>query len=247
MLGVRVRELLGRSRRWVLIELVVLAVLAVGVTLVLRWPDGDPQPAATSSTPAPIELPGIPDATAPVLMPGRPGEPARSLPANEMSARPRPPHNNADVRFVTMMIPHHEQALVMARLAPERGENPQLKIIADRILAAQGPEIKVLEAWLADRGLDRDSGGDHRHGMSGMQSAEALNRLTAARGAEFDRMFVDMMTDHHQGAIDMGKEALTLGSDVTVNELAGSVVVEQGVEINRMRQALVEGTAGGGR
>ncbi|GIJ09929.1 DUF305 domain-containing protein [Micromonospora andamanensis] len=238
MLGVRIRELLGRSRRLVLIELTALAVLAAGVALVIWWPDGDPEPATTSSTPAPIELPGLPDATAPVLMPGRPGEPAASLPANEMSAMPRPPHNNADVRFVTMMIPHHEQALVMARLVAERGENPQLKILADRILAAQGPEIKVLEAWLTDRGLDRDSGGDHRHRMSGMQSAEALNRLTAARGAEFDKMFVAMMTDHHQGAIDMGKEALTLGSDVTVNELAGSVVVEQGVEINRMREAL---------
>ncbi|MGC5054203.1 DUF305 domain-containing protein [Micromonospora sp. DT48] len=242
MLGVRIRERLARSRRLVLIEMAVLAVLAVGVALVLWWPQSEPEPATTSSTPAPIELPGLPDATAPVLMPGRPGESAKSLPANEMSAMPRPPHNNADVRFVTMMIPHHEQALVMARLVADRGENPQLKIIAERILAAQGPEIKVLEAWLADRGLDRDSGGDHRHRMSGMQSAEALNRLTAARGAEFDRMFVAMMTDHHQGAIDMGKEALTLGSDITVNELASSVVVEQSVEINRMRQALAEGT-----
>jgi uncharacterized protein (DUF305 family) len=218
--------------------LVVLAVLAAGVAAIVWWPDGDSEPAATSSTPTPIELPGLPDATAPVLMPGRPGEPAKSLPANEVSALPRPPHNNADIRFVTMMIPHHEQALVMARLVAERGDNPQLKIIADRILAAQEPEIKVLEAWLTERGLNRDSGGDHRHRMSGMQSAEALNRLTAARGAEFDRMFVAMMTDHHQGAIDMGREALTLGSDVTVNELASSIVVEQGVEINRMREAL---------
>ncbi|GAB3838244.1 hypothetical protein GCM10029963_04120 [Micromonospora andamanensis] len=158
VLGVRIRELLGRSRRLVLIEMAALAVLAAGVALVIWWPERDPEPATTSSTPAPIELPGLPDATAPVLMPGRPGEPAASLPANEMSAMPRPPHNNADVRFVTMMIPHHEQALVMARLVAERGENPQLKILADRILAAQGPEIKVLEAWLADRGLDRDSG-----------------------------------------------------------------------------------------
>ncbi|MDG4798157.1 DUF305 domain-containing protein [Micromonospora sp. WMMD1082] len=237
MLGVRIRALLGRSRRIVLIELAVLAVLAVGVAAVLWWPEGDPKPAATASPP-PLALPGLPDSTAPVLMPGRPGEPAKSLPANEMSALPRAPHNNADIRFVTMMIPHHEQALVMARLVAERGENPKLKILADRILAAQGPEIGVLEAWLTDRGLDRDSGGDHRHRMAGMQTAEALNRLTAARGAEFDRMFVAMMTDHHQGAIDMGREALTLGTDVTVNELASSVVVEQGVEINRMRDAL---------
>ncbi|GIJ80230.1 Uncharacterized conserved protein, DUF305 family [Micromonospora phaseoli] len=238
MLGVRIQALLRRSRKILLVELAVLAVLAIGVAIVLWWPDGGSKPAATGGSPAPIELPGLPDSTAPVLMPGRPGEPAQSRPANEMSAMPRAAHNNADIRFVTMMIPHHEQALVMARLVAERGENPKIKSIADRILAGQEPEIKVLEAWLADRGLDRNSGGDHRHSMSGMQSAEALNRLTAARGAEFDQMFVAMMTDHHQGAIEMGREALTLGADVIINEMAGSVVVEQGVEINRMREAL---------
>ncbi|MFV2103538.1 DUF305 domain-containing protein [Micromonospora sp. LOL_024] len=238
MLGVRIQGLLRRPRRILLVELAVLAVLAIGLVAVAWWPDGDSTSEATVGGPAPIELPGLPDSTAPVLMPGRPGEPAQSLPANEMSAMPRAPHNNADIRFVTMMIPHHEQALVMARLVAERGASPKIKSMADRILAGQEPEIKVLEAWLADRGLDRNSGVDHWHSMSGMQSADALNRLTAARGVEFDQMFVAMMTDHHQGAIEMGREALTLGADVIINEMAGSVVVEQSVEINRMREAL---------
>ncbi|WP_341720816.1 DUF305 domain-containing protein [Micromonospora sp. FIMYZ51] len=225
-----------------LIELAVLAVLAVGAAALFWLPDGGAQPAATASPSASIELPGLPDSTAPVLMPGRPGEPAKTAAANEMSALPRQPHNNADVRFVAMMIPHHEQALVMARLAADRAGSPQLKSIAERILAAQEPEIKFLENWLAERGLNRESGGDHKHTMSGMQSAEALNRLTAARGAEFDRMFVAMMTDHHQGAITMANEALTLGSDPIINEMASSVVVEQNVEINRMRDALASGS-----
>ncbi|WP_433532965.1 DUF305 domain-containing protein [Micromonospora sp. CA-263727] len=218
----------------------VLAVLAVGTAVVVWWPDDDAKPAATA-TPDPIDLPGLPDSTAPVLMPGRPGEPAKSVPANEVSPMARPPHNNADIRFVTMMIPHHEQALVMAELVAERGKSPQLKLIADRILAAQEPEIKVLDAWLTERGLNRNSGGNHEHTMGGMQSAEALNRLTDARGAEFDRMFVKMMTEHHQGAIDMAGEAQALGVDPIINEFSSSVIVEQNVEINRMRDVLASG------
>ncbi|SCF08740.1 Uncharacterized conserved protein, DUF305 family [Micromonospora viridifaciens] len=238
MLGVRIRALFGRSRAIVLVELVVLAVVAAGVAAVVWWPDDQPKPAAKASPPAPLALPGAPDATAPVLMPGAPGEPARTLQANEMSPLPRRSHNNADIRFVTMMIPHHEQALVMARLVADRGQNPQLKIIADRILAAQEPEIKMLETWLTDRGLDRNSGGRHQHSMAGMQSAEALARLTAARGADFDRMFVTMMIEHHQGAVDMAAEVLAIGVDGIINEMASSVIAEQTAEINRMREAL---------
>ncbi|MFI7604325.1 DUF305 domain-containing protein [Micromonospora sp. NPDC049366] len=224
-----------------LIELGIFVVVAIGAVLAIGWPGGGPPPAGKTDAPQALNLPGLPDSTAPVLMPGRPGEPAASGRANEMTAAPRASHNNADIRFVTMMIPHHEQALVMARLVADRSENPQLRIIADRILAAQEPEIRTLETWLTDRGLDRTSGGDHQHTMRGMQPAEALTRLTAARGVEFDRMFVTMMTDHHQGAIDMAGEVLALGVDRTVNEMASSVVVEQGAEMNRMRQAL--GTA----
>ncbi|BCJ64653.1 DUF305 domain-containing protein [Polymorphospora rubra] len=227
-----------RIRAFVLIELAVVAVVAAVAGVVLWLPDDDPRPAARPSPPVPLDLPGLPDATAPVLMPGRPGEPAGRAPANEVSPLAAPSYNNADVRFVAMMIPHHEQALVMARLVADRGDNAGLRSIAERILAAQEPEIKTLETWLSDRGLGRDGGGRHQHSMSGMQSAEALSRLTAARGAEFDRMFVDMMAEHHQGAIDMAGEVLVLGEDNIINELASGVVVEQKAEIVRMREAL---------
>ncbi len=238
MLGKWIRAFSQQSRAIVLVELAVLAVLAVGTAVVIWGPDDAPKPAATAAPPPELELPGLPDSTAPVLMPGKPGEPAKTVPANEVPPMPRPSHNNADIRFVTMMIPHHEQALVMAKLVADRGENAQLKLIADRILAAQEPEIKVLEGWLTDRGLNRNSGGNHEHTMGGMQSAEALNRLTAAKGAEFDRMFVKMMTEHHQGAIDMASETLTLGVEPIINEFATGVIVEQQAEINRMREVL---------
>ncbi|MGC5031281.1 DUF305 domain-containing protein [Micromonospora sp. DT229] len=238
MQGVRIGKALRQSRTVVLIELAVLAVAVVGAAVLFLLPEDRSEPAATASPTQSIDSPGLPDSTAPVLMPGRPGEAARTAPANEVSALPRDPHNNTDVRFMTMMIPHHEQALVMARLVADRAEKEQLKRMAARMLAVQESEIKYMETWLAERGLDRNSGGDHRHTMSGMQTAEALNRLTAARGAEFDRMFVTMMTEHHEGAIKMADEVLVLGSDRLVNELASSVIVEQNVEINRMREAL---------
>ncbi|MER7168230.1 DUF305 domain-containing protein [Micromonospora sp. NPDC000207] len=240
MLGKQIR---GRSRRWrtiVVVELAVVAVLVAGAAVAFGLGDDEPEPTASAAAPDPIALSGMPDASAPVLRPGRPGETAQKVPANEFTPLPSPSYNAADVRFVTMMIPHHEQALVMARLAPQRAANTGIAAIADRILAAQGPEIKTLESWLEARGLKRDAAADrgHAHGMSGMQSPEALQNLEAARGAEFDRLFVSMMSDHHEGAVKMALEAQTLGVDSIVNEAATSVAVEQRVEIQRMREAL---------
>jgi uncharacterized protein (DUF305 family) len=228
-----------RGRTIVLAELAVLGLLVAGVAVAVGSRGGD-DTTPTAATPPTISLPGIPDSTAPVLMPGRPGESASTVPANEVSPMSQPAYNAADVRFVTMMIPHHEQALVMARLAPERAANEKIALIADRILAAQGPEIKALESWLEGRGLKRDAAADsgHAHGMSGMQSPESVQALEGAKGADFDRKFVDMMSDHHQGAIKMAVEAQTLGVDSLVNEAANGVVVEQTVEIQRMKEAL---------
>ncbi|MEU5904299.1 DUF305 domain-containing protein [Micromonospora sp. NPDC047527] len=233
-----------RLRVILLVEFAVLLVLAAGAAVALGLREDAPTPTARASAkatpPAPLAQPGVPDSTAPVVLPGRPGEVARTARANEVTPGPSPAYNATDVRFVTMMIPHHEQALVMARYAPGRAESSTILAIADRILAAQGPEIGALEGWLAARGLDRNSGsgGAHQHEMAGMQSAEALRGLEAARGAAFDRMFVAMMSEHHQGAIDMAREALTLGVDSIVNEMATSVGFEQAVEIERMREAL---------
>ena len=95
-----------------------------------------------------------------------------------------------------------------------------------------------MRGWLKTRGIPEDAPG-HDHGtMRGMQSPEALRQLAAARGAEFDRLFVQMMTEHHQGAIEMATNLLKVGSDLTLSEFANSVATEQTVEIDRMRQAL---------
>ncbi|PZF89957.1 DUF305 domain-containing protein, partial [Micromonospora deserti] len=173
----------------------------------------------------------------PVIVPGRPGEPAAVRPAGEVHA-PAPRHNAMDAWFVRMMIPHHAQAVEMAELAPDRAADPDIRALADRIRASQGPEIGMMRGWLDTRGLSAEVAG-HDHGtMGGMQSPEAMRRLAAARGADFDRLFVGMMTEHHRGAIEMATNLLRVGSDATLSEFANSVATEQAVEIDRMRGLL---------
>jgi uncharacterized protein (DUF305 family) len=182
----------------------------------------------------------------PVIVPGRPGEPATILPPEAAPAPDGSRYNAQDVQFVRMMIPHHTQALEMAALAPSRAGSPQIRAIAERISVAQEAEIEVLRAWLTARGLD-ESGDGHSHsphppdempGMPGMQSPEAIQALASATGDAFDETFVDLMSDHHQGAIDMAVEVLSLGVDERIQDLATAIAAEQSAEIGRLRDAL---------
>jgi uncharacterized protein (DUF305 family) len=135
-----------------------------------------------------------------------------------------------------MMIPHHAQALELAALVPDRAGSPQIHALAERISLAQAAELDVLRAWLDARGLaETDPAHDHGQ-MPGMQSPEAIETLAATTGDAFDRRFVEVMTDHHQGAIDMAVEVLRLGADERVQELATSIAAEQSAEITRMRE-----------
>lgn len=192
-----------------------------------RWTTGGTTPGAT---------PSAPPATDPVIVPGRPGESAAVTGADEAARLTGPRHNPTDALFVQMMIPHHTQALRMAALAPERAADPRIRALADRIRASQIPEIQQLRGWLDAHGLADDRAGGHDHaGMPGMQSDAALRDLATARGTAFDRLFIEMMTDHHQGAIDMASGVLRSGVDITVRQLANSIATEQAVEIDRMR------------
>ncbi|WBB51416.1 DUF305 domain-containing protein [Verrucosispora sp. WMMA2044] len=199
----------------------------------------DPAPAAATAPSAASPAPAPADASVPpVIVPGRPGEEAVERPADEVRDDAPPRYNGLDTWFVRMMIPHHEQALEMAALATDRSTEPQVRALADRIRASQGPEIGVLRAWLTARGLSAGVDGHDHATMRGMQSAEAMRRLAAARGAEFDRLFVRMMTDHHEGAVVMATDVLKVGVDLTVEQFATSVASEQSVEIARMRDLL---------
>lgn len=133
-------------------------------------------------------------------------------------------HNEADVAFAQGMIPHHTQALEMSRLAPERAQSEQVKELARQIETAQGPEIDMLTVWLRSWGVEAPHGGTHgmdhgnmpdegmsgmdHGGMRGMMTPEDMQRLQQAEGAEFDRAFLTMMIEHHEGAVDMARTEL---------------------------------------
>ncbi|MBE1590327.1 DUF305 domain-containing protein [Nonomuraea angiospora] len=188
----------------------------------------------TSSTPPPAPRA---DSTAPVLAPGRPGEQARTLaPSEAATAVPSATANAADIKYVQDMVVHHRQALDMSLLAPTRAESAQLKSLASRIKDAQGPEIQYMTTWLREQ---QQTVPDHHaahEGMPGMATPAQMEALKAAKGKDFDRMFLELMINHHLGAIKMSEQVLTSGSHIRIEELASDVSVTQAAEIRRMQQ-----------
>lgn len=155
-------------------------------------------------------------------------------------------YNDADVTFAQQMIPHHQQAVEMAALAGERAADPQVREIAADIEAAQEPEIETMTGWLESWGeevpatpMDHE---DMRHGtsepMPGMMSAEELADLEQAEGAEFDRMFLEMMLEHHAGAVEMARAEQTEGESPDALALAEKIESDQQAEIATMQRLL---------
>lgn len=175
--------------------------------------------------------------------------PAEPGPATTSQASP---HNSADVEFAQQMIPHHEQALEMAKLAPTRADSQEVKDLAADIEAAQDPEIQTMTGWLKKWGEDAPSGmGSHTMGDGqmmdddqmmgeGMMSAEDMTELEKASGAAFDRMFLTMMIEHHEGAITMAKDEQRDGKDTAAIALATRIESAQTEEIKLMRKLLSE-------
>ncbi|MFY1694105.1 MULTISPECIES: DUF305 domain-containing protein [unclassified Solwaraspora] len=224
------RPTLHRRSTLLAVALVAGAVVLVAVVRSVGSP-GD----GTSSTVA--SVPPTTGTAPPVIVPGRPGEESEIRPGTAIVVDP-PQYNTVDTWYVQMMIPHHTQAVQMAALAQTRTEDPGVRAFADRIRSGQAAEIDVLKGWLQVRGLPD---GDHDHAtMPGMQTEAAIRDLAAARGTAFDRLFVTMMTDHHEGAVEMSHRVLTGGTDLAVEELATAIAAEQAAEITRMRD-LVDG------
>ncbi|WP_433724467.1 DUF305 domain-containing protein [Actinoplanes sp. CA-051413] len=211
-----------------LVSAAAVVLAAGGTAMVARAGDdrsaAAPRPAASSTPPVRV------------VLPGKPGESARVSDSDQVRAPDGSTYNTIDVAFVQMMIVHHTQAIEMAELAPERAGGTGLRALAARISAAQGPEITWLKRWLQDRKLPATDPGHDHSTMPGMQSPADLAALTAARGADFDRKFVAMMTAHHQGAIQMAGDVLGGGSDEVLRETANEMAVEQGSEIRRLEQ-----------
>lgn len=177
------------------------------------------------------------------VQPGRPGEPTSTVVG---AAEQR--WNHDDIAFVQMMLPHHRQALEMAALAPDRAEDERVLALAERIAAAQAPEVLVLASLLAERGVDVPEPGedprkyDHaehgHHAMQGMLTTAQLAALAEAQGADFDRLFLERMVDHHAGAVAMAADVRRTGASQRVAELALDVQAGQAAEITRMAQLL---------
>lgn len=203
----------------------------------------------------------------PVLQPGRPGE-ANTTHTGPITV-PAPQHNDADARFMAEMIIHHSQAIEMVERSREGLQDEQVRSLAARIEAAQGPELQAMATWLVqhdrpvpqeavDAGVDvarmggqvaravdggagtagsghAGHGSDHAD-MPGMASPAELEDLAAARGREADLLFLDLMTRHHEGALEMAEAHGAEGIDIRAVEMSTDVHVEQSVEIDRMAE-----------
>ncbi len=151
--------------------------------------------------------------------------------------------NDADVVFAQGMIPHHEQAIEMADIAldPTVGAGGQVRELATRIQGAQDPEITLMTGWLTTWGqpLQMDMGDGHdMSSMEGVMSAEEMDMLGAATGADFDALWLEMMIRHHQGAISMSETVKAAGSNADVLTLADQIIAAQQAEITEMEALL---------
>ena len=153
-------------------------------------------------------------------------------------------HNDVDAKFTQMMILHHQGAIEMADLAVERASDPEVQALAERIAAAQGPEIELMSGWLEswDEEMPEDAAmGGMDHGdmeMGGMDQEAVMAELETLSGADFDRRFLELMVEHHRGAIAMAEEQQSGGLNPEAVDLAAKIISDQTKEIAEMGHLL---------
>ena len=162
------------------------------------------------------------------------------------------PYSDADVEFMSGMIPHHAQAVIMGGWANTHGARQDVAILCERIVVGQTDEIAMMQQWLGDRGLPvpdakstrhkmKMNGMEHEMLMPGMMTDEQMAALDKARGPEFDRLFLEGMIRHHQGDVDMVEElfkAYGAAQDEVIYKFASDVYADQSTEIARMHKML---------
>ena len=181
------------------------------------------------------------------VQPGAPGEDTRVLEPGALDGTELPPHTEADLRFMRGMIPHHAQALDMVELLRDRTSNRRLHRLALRIEISQKDEIAMMQRWLRERGEEAGAMTHHGHDgmmselMPGMLTPEQMAQLAEARDTEFDRLFLEFMISHHEGALVMVKELFAspgAGQGSAIYHFASDVEADQEMEIRRMRGLL---------
>ena len=184
-----------------------------------------------------------------IVQPGAPGQPTKKLPADTKGAAPQ--WSQADVDFMQGMIMHHSQAVEMTALIASHTDNKELLALGARISATQQDEIKMMKRWLAARGQathmsmagmpDMDASGKPMAMMPGMLTPAQMDALRAAHGAEFDRLFLIGMMQHHNGALIMVKELFDTagaGQDADIFDFATDADNSQRAEIKIMQSML---------
>ncbi|MFA9446080.1 DUF305 domain-containing protein [Egicoccus sp. AB-alg6-2] len=192
-----------------------------------------------------------------VVQPGAPGDASRELSASELAAIDYSDYGEADVAFMQHMILHHVQALRLTRLVPDRTAREDIPLLARRIDLSQEAELEQMRAWLLERDEPVPSllaGHDHDEVtvpddelMPGMLTEQELLAVEAASGEAFDRLFLEAMIRHHEGALQMVTELFDAESgatDLSVSSFANHVAADQTIEIGRMRRILDELDAG---
>ena len=187
------------------------------------------------------------EAAVPIVQPGAPGEPSRVITAAAAGRLAQPAASDADVRFMQGMIAHHAQALEMTELLKTRTRSEDMKKLAERIEVSQADEIRMMREWLEARGAAVPS--EHAHHapgaplMPGMLTAEEMRGLAAAEGEAFDRLFLESMIKHHEGALVMVNALFATpgaAQDADIYAFASDVNADQRMEIARMSSMLKE-------
>ena len=193
------------------------------------------------------------DESAPIIQPGAPGKSSKVLDASEATNIANTSYIKADVDFLQGMIVHHEQAIVMSEMADERTNNKSILDLASRIDASQKDEINFMESWLKDRDEFQDNNLEnhqmhhshnmmHKHvNMVGMATPKQLDDLNKSKSTNFDRLFLQLMINHHDGALEMVEELKKYPGntyDPVLNEFVSDLINDQGVEIERMNTLL---------
>ncbi len=183
----------------------------------------------------------------PLVQPGAPGEPSHPITPGQSTDLSQVQYTGADIKFMQGMIGHHAQALEMTELLKTRTADASMKKLADRIAIAQTDEIRMMQQWLQARGQQVPTGREHHtHGaalMPGMLTEYEMARLASTKGRDFDRLFLEDMIRHHQGALAMvGDLFATPGAaqDSNIFAFASDVEADQSAEIARMSAMLKE-------
>jgi uncharacterized protein (DUF305 family) len=190
-------------------------------------------------------------AAAPVIQPGAPGTPSRTLPPSTTGVVPQDSH--ADIEFMQGMIMHHAQAVEMTALIPSHTQNPEIRTLGARISLSQSDEMKFMKRWLLARGQpdsmampgmpDMDMNGNPMHAMPGMLTPQQMEALRHASGATFDHLFLTGMIQHHNGALVMVKDLFDnpgAGQDAELFDFATDADNTQRAEIRIMQNMLKE-------